>query len=333
MRREWSGWIRERRWNEFEKLAKTDPDQTLTDTVAELERGFTEKGDRKALRKVLFLLSQAGYRPTPIEEMEPEGTPKALPKEFALLESADSYGESVVTYGVQVGDRVRWLVANLSERSGITRAGEEEMPLETAEGHVQRLTQKEGSPFLAAVVSPEYALGRIANAVAKTKGVVPPVIAYWRSRLPAAAEIPHPAEEIPREEIGDETLKALPYEVEAALPWRLELGAVSPLLREIYEAQAEIEDQEEKAAASKRAIEAARESLFTPDVVHDHANRLLDLAYLVHLHGKEGAGRIVYAADDLRQKGHLSEYGAGLLDKTLFVLIESFRKESQRAQA
>ncbi len=48
MRREWTGWIKNRQWGEFEKVAKTDPCQALADTVAELELGFPEKPDRKS---------------------------------------------------------------------------------------------------------------------------------------------------------------------------------------------------------------------------------------------------------------------------------------------
>src|ERR1700723_3120405 len=119
MRREWSGWIRTRQWSEFEKLAKVEPSQALTDTIAELELGFPDKPDRRALRKVLFLLAQAGYEPRDIEEPIVEQARLATPLAAAFMVSPDGTGDTVLTVGREERGRVAWLIAHLTFRDGI----------------------------------------------------------------------------------------------------------------------------------------------------------------------------------------------------------------------
>src|ERR1019366_6525130 len=95
----WSGWIKTRQWSEFEKLAKVEPSQALTDTVAELELGFPDKPDRRALRKILFLLSQAGYEPRELEEHGGDEANFVEPLNVAFIVSPDGAGDTVLTVG------------------------------------------------------------------------------------------------------------------------------------------------------------------------------------------------------------------------------------------
>jgi hypothetical protein len=329
MRREWSGWIKTRQWNEFERLAKKEPDQLLADTVAELERGFPEKADRRALRKILFLLSQAGYRPRPIEEAEEEeAAPAEAPFEFGFLVSADGRGDAVVSYGVQEGKRVRWIVGHVNGRTGVTDATEEEFSLEDSKTRVKRLLESAPRPFLSSEVPPALALGLMADAVARTKGALPPAVAYWRARLKNVEMPPHPAETLPRAETDEETRRRVPMMMDATLLWRLELGVAAPLLRELYEAQTDDAlSDEEKNARTDEALHTARAHAFTPDVVRDHECRLRDLGYLLHLHGQtEESGILLSALDDLRARGPESDYAVGMMDKTVVLLAETLRE-------
>lgn len=330
MRREWSGWIKNRQWSEFERLAKTDPNQALADIVAELERGFPEKADRRALRKVLFLLGQAGIKPQPIELPEEEAV-EEKPFEFGYLVSADGRGDAVVSYGVQEGKRVRWLVAHLNGKKGVTDAAEEDFNLEDSQLRVKRLMESAPRPFISAAISPALAIGMVADAVAHTKGTLPPVVAYWRSRLREVEMPAHPAEALPRTETDASTRRRVPMMMDATLLWRLELGTAAPLLRELYEAQMdESLSEDEKNERTDAALAATRETAFDPETIRDHAHRLRDLAYLLHLNGEEGSGLLLDTLDDLRAKGPQSDYAIGMMDKTVVLLAETLR--SQGAQ-
>jgi hypothetical protein len=327
MRREWSGWIKNRQWSEFEKLAKTDPNQALADVVAELERGFPEKADRRALRKILFLLGQAGIKPQPIELPEEEVV-EEKPFEFGYLVSADGRGDAVVSYGVQEGKRVRWLVAHLNGKNGVTDASEEDFSLEDSKTRVKNLMESAPKPFIAAPIDPALAIGMVADAVAHSKGTLPPVVAYWRSRFREVTMPEHPAETLPREETDERTRRRVPMMMDATLLWRLELGVAAPLLRDLYEAQMDDAlSDDEKNARTDAALEAARESAFTPGILRDHEHRLRDLAYVLHLRGEGGSGILLSTLDDLRAKGAQSDYAIGMMDKTVVLLAETLRSQ------
>lgn len=328
MRREWSGWIKNRQWSEFERLAKTEPNQVLADTVAELERGFPDKADRRALRKVLFLLSRAGIKPQPIE-LDTEEKVEEKPFEFGYLVSADGRGDAVVSYGVQEGKRVRWLVAHLNGKKGVTDASEEDFSVEDSRTRVKNLMESAPRPFMSAPIAPELAIGMLADAVSNTKGTMPPVVAYWRSRLRNVTMPEHPAEALPRADDTDErTRRRVPMMMDATLLWRLELGTAAPLLRDLYEAQMnEALSEDEKNERTDAALAAARETAFDAGTIRDHAHRLRDLAYILHLKGEEGSGLLLNTLDDLRTRGAQSDYAIGMMDKTVVLLAETLRAQ------
>jgi hypothetical protein len=329
MRREWSGWIKNRQWSEFEKLAKTEPDQALADVVAELERGFPEKADRRALRKILFLLGQKGIRPQPVELPEEEKE-EEKPFSFGYLVSADGRGDGVVSYGIQEGKRVRWIVCHINGRMGVTDASEEDFSLEDSKIRVKNLMESEPRPFLSAPIDPDLAIGMVAEAVENTKGTLPPVVAYWRSRLRNVKMPPHPAEALPREETDEGTRRRVPMMMDATLLWRLELGVAAPLLRDLYEAQMDDSlSDDEKNARTDAALEATRATAFTPGVLRDHEQRLLNLAYILHLRGEGGSGLLLSTLDDLRAKGPQSDYAIGMMDKTVVLLAQTLREQEE----
>ncbi len=304
----------------------------LADTVAELERGFTDKVDRKALRKVLFLLAERGYRPEPIEE---RGQVETERQEFkrAFMISADATGDCLITYGFEDRGAVRWLMANVHHLLGITRAGEERQSLDEAKLKVERLAATVASPFAFAEVPADFAFAAIAGAARATPPPGPPSLAYWRAMLREVPEVEHPAASLPRAHVGAEERRTASVTLEAAMPWRLELGLAAPLLEQLYEARTADADEETKNAQVEEATREACKEVITADVVKDHAGRLMDLAYLLHLLGEEGAGTLLAAADDLVERGHESDYARGLLDKTVVLLVQSLRASAERAKA
>lgn len=335
MRREWAATIKNRRWGEFEQLAKTEPDQLLCDTVAELERGFTEKSDRKALKKVLWILGKAGFEPGPIEDQaEPDAG--SGPPSVAFMISADARGDVPITFGHWHGGRYRWLTAYINELRGVVRASDESMSAEEAEQRIRVLRISQAPPFVSAEVDPKFAAWRIRRALDKNgPGTLPECIARWRTLLDKAQEVAHPSLSLKgtkataSERSEDVLLR------DSTLGWRIELGAATPILERMYEAQQANKEQGEEAqkAALKEAGEEARKVVVTDKIIADHLMRLRDLAWLMHQNGQPEFGQILAAAEELESKGADSEYAKGLVDKTIVVYFEIMRDKGENQAA
>jgi hypothetical protein len=334
MRREWAGLIKNRQWDEFEAMAKKDPNQLLCDTVAELERGFTEKPDRRALKKILYLLEQAGYSPQEIEEHQ-EPQPERQRFEAGFMMSSDARGDTPITYGFEEKGRVRWLTAYVNEGTGITNASEEDMTPDEAEARLRQLRTASAKPYVSSEIPAEYALSRLARALKRHAGPTPMAIAYWRTILSQAAEMPHPSDQLKATETTETERKQSTVLLDSTLMWRLELGLAMPLMQELYEAEQRGEGADEDARRERtQAIFAdARKQLFTETVIADHLMRLRDLAYLIHLHGGPETGLLLSAAQDLEGRGPDSDYARGLLDKTVVLLVQTMRQSAEKEKA
>jgi hypothetical protein len=334
MRREWADAIKNRRWDELERLAKWEPDQQLCDTIAEIERGIAEKPDRKALRKILFVLAKAGLSPAPIDSAEIAEEPAGKPLEAAFMMSADASGDTPITYGVEAGNRFKWITAYVHQSRGIRRASEESMSLDDGRRRIEMLRKSSAPPFLSAEIDPGFALWRIRAALAKNRpGTIPDSIAFWRSAIDRASEVPHPSKALkasktkPSERAEDVLL------MEPTMSWRIELGAATPIMERMYEAQQASKDlgeESQKEKVREAGVEARREVL-TDDMISDHIMRLQDLAFLMNLKGDEGYGKVLAAAQELEKKGPDSEYAKGLVDKTVVIYVETMKRADRAA--
>lgn len=332
MRREWSGIIKNRQWADFESLAKSEPSQALADTVAELERGLSEKADRRALRKVLYILSQAGYRPQEIPETEPESAEAAAPFELGCMASADTKGIALFAYGVERQGRVRCLIAGTQSDVGVVDAVDRALTLDEARDFGRKMFSNLQPGSIECPVPPGYALSRIAAGLREQKQRAPQAAAYWRATLEAAPTLPHPAEALQAAETTAEERRAVSYLLDAAMPWRLEMGSVMPMLEEIYRSQSSgvVLSDEQRRDRNESIFGKARSDLFTPEVVADHALRLRDLAYLLSIKKMPDAGLALSAALDLEKNAGDSDYARGLLDKTVALLLESWKQSAER---
>ena len=331
MRREWTGWIKNRQWDAFEAEAKSDPSQILADTVAELERGFPEKPDRRALRKVLYLLAQAGYEPAEIE-IEPEEPTLAARFRRALMVSADMEGSTLVVYAEETRGNVLWIDANIHENDGIVSAAETSTPVLDAPGMFERVRRTIRSPMVCAEVDPDYALYRIARAARRQRRRAPSVVAYWGSILGRATEVEHPTAALPKPKSTPEQRFQVALEALPALPWRLELGVATPLLMGLYQDRERDPDRtkEELQAARDTLVAAKRAEVFDDAIVADHAMRLRDLAAITTSRAPDEAGHILSAALDLEKRGAESDYARAVMEKTLFMLYETLRRDAER---
>ncbi len=330
MRREWSNWIRTRQWLEFERLAKLDPSQGLADTIAELELGFPDRTDKRALRKVLYLLSQAGFEPREIEEFAAGMDVPPAPMEAAFMVSSDGLGDSVITYGKEDRGRVGWIVAHVNFRKGVTRAVEDATTIDEANTKLIRLRNLKPTPYVSAEVPPGFALARLSRAVDISK-TLPPVMAYWRSILPKDAPTTHPTDTMARQNVNQEAMIQYLKEENAAQIWRLELGMLAPTLTELI-GDADTADSERPPGSAKwnEIMETARQSLFMDTIVLDHRMRLLDLAYLSHLNGISDCAVLLSLADDLHEKGPDSLYATEVTNRSLAIFINALRAANSK---
>ena len=327
MRREWSGLIRARQWSEFEKLAKSDPSQDLADTIAELELGFPEKPDRRALRKILFLLSQAGYEPREIES--PEIIEPKTPFQVAFMVTPDSSGDTVVSFGREERNRIAWLIAHISNREGITKAIEDTTTIDECSARLRRMRNLSPLPSLCAEIPVPYALSRLAEAVSITKSI-PPVMAYWRASLPLNPSVAHPGLLLPLKSTSERELRSLISELGPCSHWRLELGAMAPALEDFIEkyGKSVTQDQLKDSEWWDKVMSHHRDSIFSQSLVEDHVLRLLDVAYLLHLKGDPKSRNAIAIMDDLQKNGPTSVYAKWIAPKSLIILFETLRRNS-----
>lgn len=331
MRREWSGWIRSRQWGEFEKLAKTDPSQGLADTVAELVIGFPDKPDRRALKKILFLLAQAGIEPEAIDRVKQPPAAAIVPITVAFMVSPDAGGDSVITYGLESRGRVGWLIAHLTFRDGITRAIEDTTTVDESHIRVMRLRKLNPDPGISSEIPVQYALARLAQAVSVTKSL-PPVMAYWRALLPKDLLGNHPADAFPRSSEPFPDLRRVLAKIRPASPWRLELGALSQALEDFLDQYGNTLTPEQSNDIEwwRIVLGPHRESLFTPEIIEDHRMRLLDVALLMHLKGEPQVPEVLAIADDLEKLGPESAYAQWITSKTLLILFDTLSREQAK---
>lgn len=334
MRREWNDTIKYRRWDEFERLAKWEPDQILCDTIAELERGFTDKPDKKALKKVLWILEKAGFKPAAIEEETVANAPQKL-ADVCFMMSADARGDVPITYGTESNGKFRWLTAYVHETKGITRASDDSMSLETAPERIQLLKTSQVPPYLSGEIDPAFGLWRIKRALAKNKpGTIPSAIAYWRKAIDPATEVKHPALTLkPTKTKATERAEDVLL-MEPTMSWRIELGAATPILESMYEAQQSNKDttEEEQKEAVKAAGVESRRAVLTSDLIAEHHMRLLDLAYLMNIREDERFGKILSSAQELQKLGADSEYAKGLVDKTVVIYVETMKRSDDASK-
>lgn len=330
MRREWQDAVDHRRWDEFERLIKWEPGQELCDTLAALATQVTDKADRKALKKLLWILEKEGYRPLTTLESEPE---VGKPLRAAFMMSADVLGDTPITYGHETGGKFRWLTAYVHDTAGLKRASDDTMALDEARQRIDMLQVATKPPYLSAPIDPDFALWRIKRALAKNKpGTIPPAIALWRSIIDRAEKVAHPADSL---EPGVSTPgDADVLLMDSTLTWRLELGAATTMMEAMYEANEAVRDADEEtqSKAVKEAGLEARQALLTPEVLAEHAMRLRDLAMLFHHKGDPTYGTVLTALKDLEENGPTSDYAKGLVEKTIVLYMEMMKRRASEDQ-
>lgn len=332
MRREWSGWIRNRDWAELERLAKSDPSQSLTDTVAELERGFTEKADKKALKKILFLLAQRGLIPSEIEE--PEALTESeirAPIRRALLATADPNGNTNIHIAVEVTKGMRWLNATVHAQKGVLAATEIKSSVGDVEKVLDSIIREERSHRAVGEIPFDYANFRILSAIAHTKKALPPTMAYWRDQLRSDHAGEHPTLDWSAPEMSEEELREMPHFFDHVWGWRLELGTMVSGLEWLYQEQmaGRSETSDEKEIRYRNGIRKVSLDAVTEDDLGDYILRLRDIAFVTKASQPTQSDRALGAALSIEEAGIDSPFMQTLVERTIISLVRHYQSLSE----
>ena len=160
MRWQWRDMVRTLDWEAMEKLARTDPNQQICDTVHELSQGLDNKTDVRRAKRVLYFLKQEGFTPTPPEGHEhPFDPPTNTRYGFIGTIAQDGYSE----VGVVVCEKgkMKWLNARINLAAGCMLLRTQEFP-STRNGEMRyQLFHRERDDIYAAEAPADYCLRHI----------------------------------------------------------------------------------------------------------------------------------------------------------------------------
>ena len=313
MRIEWGPIISERRWDVMEWMAKKQPSQQLCDTVAELAKGF-EGQDKRELKRVLYLLKQAGFEPIDYDALEP-ATEEKRPANllYSRTSECEYHGFSAYAYAVKNG---KWI-------EGIVMMGHDRWRFAKGASFRSHYTEVEDAHEIPGRGIPEavwhdcphdYCLARIAKFVRnKELGEIPRVHGYWKQRLPEVKDMPHPSVRYPAAKLTSAQRRQYIESHPSIKTWRAGFGTDEPFWEEIHPLRwAYPDDPAGLAEVLSELFLDRREEFFGPLLVLDHSQRLRDLALRETLHGGEPA-RTMAIALDLETRGARSEYAEEIL--------------------
>ena len=324
MRREWSGWIRNRQWAEMEKLAKAEPSQPLTDTIAELERGFPDKADRKALKRILYLLGERGFTPTPLDELTSvPDVPVTNLIRRALLATADTDGNTNLHIALESNHKVRYLNVTIHAIQGVRAASEQSSLTAEFEKHWLSIQKEARTTRAVGEVDFDYAAFRIRQAVRNTKKRLPTSIASWTEILTSDTSVVHPTTGWTASETDDETLFDLTQTLDHVWGWRFEMGLMYSGLEWLYSEQLEGKNDTpaEKEERYRQAMKKLAADVVTDADLADYALRCRDIALVTRESQPKNSDRALAAALDIETRGTASPFLRAIIEKTVVSLV------------
>ncbi|MFQ3586887.1 MAG: hypothetical protein SNJ74_01670 [Fimbriimonadaceae bacterium] len=333
MRREWTALLRDRDWTGLERLAKADPSQPLADSVGEWVDAVETKADRRALKKILYLLASAGYEPTPRDEPE---SPPAIGEpvvELGLMTAPTSDGQTTVFAARQSGPKVRWLVASVAALGPVVDAFGYDTKVGEVDAEVARIRKSYRSDVQPVSVGLPYALWRIKQGLSRTRSV-PPSIAYWRSQVEAASEMPHPADSMDVPALDRESAETLLWDDAEAGAWRFEMSPFAKTIEAIGQA---LQGATELGRSDvRRIVSGFLGQVDLREEAAEHRERLRDLAMVRNIRGAADSGVWLALEREVAEKGADSLYIQVTAAKTVLdfyaAVIEAHRRERARVR-
>ncbi len=310
-------------------LARRGDDPALR-LVTALAESAPSKQTRKAARRVLYRLTQAGITlpraaAKPVVERQPE---RAL---RAWVSGVDGTGSRAVWILFEGGFGGLVLCALiLNDQVGVLESAGGAISKKRLEGELKSLRQSQKLPWLE--MPPERATALVAEALAlhARRGTEPPAeFSRWRPFLGAAAGPARPmiGEVLTASDVQkDPTLldrSAELLERPELASWFLDPGALGSEALELLQARESrlvVSDQikaEREAAVVERVVERA----FTAEARGLWARRLLEMAWIFHATGRLEEARLAYATalalDDPERAAPRIPFARGLAQRGL----------------
>lgn len=309
MRLEWGPMISMRRWDVMERLAKTQPSQQLCDTAAELVQGFEEREDKRALKRVLFLLKQQGYTPTDYESESAPKRPKRTDVPVAQQISCDFHGFYYLKAAVRSGSRLRCVIVQGHDTWHFARHCFYDAPLLHLpdQKHVMRTAFPPHEVF---DIDPDHCLQRIRHMLDdQTRGERAKLNGFWRKTLDSAQDAPHPASKIKPAPLSMEAQAQYMRDHRVVSRWRAGFGVDDPFWPDIHPIRWALMDEPEALAeAVTEFLLERRKEVFHQGIIEDHLIRLRDLAMHQEIVGDPDARKTMTLAAELERGGANSQY-------------------------
>lgn len=314
MRLEWGPAISHRRWDLMEAFAKREPSQQLCDTAQNLLEGLTEKADRRALKKVLYLLAERGFTPTVAEPEEKRAGDGPITVFSSQLSHPNIFGGRVFSFTAFNGLMARMLSVFIFERQGkglIKRA----TIFKNALHDFDVIRAKEFGEGEWVDIAPAYLAARVKRAVDLFNSMHSQIKGPWLKILEVANDsAPHPALSFKLPEPNPSARKHLVETHSSLLDMRAGIPDADRIWEEIQPIYQMYRWDE---ARCKRELHTFfldnRTYFFSDEWMEDHLNRLYDLAYISHVKKTGDTEGFLDLAYDLEARRSRSDYAELIL--------------------
>ena len=322
MRPEYFEAARYRRWHELELYARKRPNQALADMVYELAETIGDKADRKALRKVLWILKQAGFEPAE-EPSEPKAQPQErLPYRLlgAVMGFPGSHGYQMLIAHVEHSGKSSNLFMEVNDRWGYVVAKETKGDLRLVRAAMDNMIEKANR--LAVEADPTWVISRMAASVRNKKPDVPRDVplklpGLWKRIFERTEDLPHPSTKmVPTPQTADQRGDLL-LNLEHIQHWRLSLHPGEEVWTAIHAIRwDEDRSQEEREVALIEALIEHKADLFRDEVVQDLSQRQRDAAYILDAAGDARGTRLLSIAHEFGMRREESDFANWIMGGT-----------------
>ncbi len=326
MRPEYFEAIRYRRWSELEFYAKKWPEQALADTVYQLAETIGSKPDRKALKRILWILEREGFSGRDYEDRNEPSEKMLRSRKFLMAGICVDFSKDATHFFIMGRRGAEYEVLLVAVRDS-----DREYHLETL--GPGRIT---GAPNMVKLwesvfpenkceVDPNYVAGRILEALrtgspSDTSIKLP---SWWQRAFESAEAVSHPSCEIsvrPMTSSGrQKVLQSVPLIGNLFIPFY----ADNEMWTDFHAVRwfSDIDDSQKKAEIHKILMDSL-DRVITDDLVEDYEQRLLDTAYILHCQGNPNAGGVIELAKDFALRRERSDFGQRLLLNTAISIVD-----------
>lgn len=342
MRLEWGHWISQHRWDFFEYQAKKNPSQQLCDTVAELEAGIEAKGEKRELKRVLYLLKQAGYEPTPhhkpAELHRWNNRPLSpRPNMRAFMSKPDAQGGNVFYFFYPKARTLHLATIGMNETARIYAHAHQWGPIGGMPVRIEFVkTHAKESGFEIREAHADYVLSRISRCWREkfeedhVDDFTEPLLELFQQ----TEEMRHPALDLPLRSVTDEECRTLWKQYPASARWRLYVSCEHELMGDIHSIRWDPDfTEDEKDRRLYDLLIGRRRQILDEATVRNHVQRFRDMAYLLALDGNVDSEKFAAVALEIESRGPASVYLGECLEVTARDLPNLLEKDDLESEA